>query len=191
VVNVHYFADALEAHVRARRGSPAIAISDERPQALETGGGLKHALPLLGPDPVWVANIDSVWIEAGASALAAMAGAWDPQIMDVCLLLAPTARSLGFHDSGDVFLGPDGAVRFKTPGELAPYVYVGVHIAKPQVVAEGPDGAFSLLPIWRELADRGRIFGVAPPGLWMHVGDPEARDAAEARLALAPTVAES
>src|SRR2546425_13299746 len=82
VVNVHYFADRLEAHVRARGGPPEILISDERPAALETGGGVKHALPLLGPDPIWVANIDSVWIEHDASALAAVANAWDPDRME-------------------------------------------------------------------------------------------------------------
>jgi MurNAc alpha-1-phosphate uridylyltransferase len=184
VVNVHAFADRLEAHVKARRDAPAIVVSDERPAALETGGGIKHALPLLGDDPIWVANIDSVWIEDGAPALAALAKAWDPQRMDVCLLLAPTATSLGFHDGGDVFLEPVGRVRFKAPGEMAPLVYVGAHIAKPSVVVDGPEGPFSLLPIWKDLAARGRIHGVAPAGLWMHVGDPAAREAAEARLAL-------
>jgi MurNAc alpha-1-phosphate uridylyltransferase len=185
VVNVHAFADRLEAHLMARQArglGPRIIISDERPQALETGGGIKHALPLLGEGPVWVANIDSVWIESGAPALDAVAAAWNSEAMDVCLLLASTAGSLGFHDTGDVFLD-DGVVRFKNPGETAPLVYVGVHICKPSVVADGPDGPFGLLPIWKRLTQTGRVHGVAPKGLWMHVGDPGARDAAEARLA--------
>ncbi|WP_035036412.1 N-acetylmuramate alpha-1-phosphate uridylyltransferase MurU [Caulobacter sp. AP07] len=186
VVNVHYFADRLEAHLAARQAkglAPRIVISDERPLALETGGGVKHALPLLGDDPIWVANIDSVWIEHGGSAVDAVARAWDPARMDVCLMLASTTASLGFHDSGDVFLGGDGAVRFKVPGETAPLVYVGVHICKPAVVADGPEGPFSLLPIWKALAAEHRVHGVAPDGLWMHVGDPGAVAAAEARLA--------
>jgi MurNAc alpha-1-phosphate uridylyltransferase len=103
--------------------------------------------------------------------------------MDVCLMLASTVGSLGFHDTGDVFLAEDGVVRFKNAGEIAPLVYVGVHICKPQVVAEGPDGPFSLTPIWKALAAEGRVHGVAPDGVWMHVGDPGARDIAEARLA--------
>jgi MurNAc alpha-1-phosphate uridylyltransferase len=74
-------------------------------------------------------------------------------------------------------------VRFKNAGEIAPLVYVGVHICKPQVVAEGPDGPFSLTPIWKALAADRRVHGVAPAGVWMHVGDPGARDIAEARLA--------
>lgn len=186
VVNVHAFADRLEAHLkeRAAKGlAPRIVISDERPQALETGGGLKHALPLLGEGPVWVANIDSVWIETGVPALDAMVAAWDPTRMDVCLMLAPTATSLGFHDSGDVFLEDDGAVRFKAAGETGPLVYVGVHICDPRIAADGPEGPFSLTPIWRRLAANHRVHGVAPDGLWMHVGDPDAKLAAEARLA--------
>jgi MurNAc alpha-1-phosphate uridylyltransferase len=186
VVNVHYFADRLEAHLAARMAKglgPRIVISDERPQALETGGGVKHALPLLGDAPIWVANIDSVWIEHGASAIDAVARAWNPATMDVCLMLASTTASLGFHHSGDLSLGDDGAVRFKDPGEIAPLVYVGVHICKPRVVANGPDGPFSLTPIWKALATEHRVHGVTPEGLWMHVGDPQAVLAAEAELA--------
>ncbi len=184
VVNVHAFADQLEAHLGGRGGRPpSIAISDERPRVLETGGGLKKALPLLGERPVWVANIDSIWLAGETPAMDLVAGLWDPAAMDVCLMLAPTATSLGFHDTGDVFLLEDGRLRFKEPGEIAPYVYVGVHIANPAIVADGPTGAFSLLPIWKALAEDGRVYGVAPPGLWMHVGDPMALRAAEARLA--------
>lgn len=185
VVNVHYFADLVEAHLAARQArglGPRIIISDERPQALETGGGIRHALPLLGEGPVWVANIDSVWIEQGVPAIDAVAAAWDPKRMDVCLMLAPTTGSLGFHDTGDVFLD-GGIVRFKDPGEIAPLVYVGVHICKPAITADGPEGPFSLLPLWKRLAADHRVHGVSPDGLWMHVGDPGARDLAEARLA--------
>ncbi len=184
VVNVHAFADRLEAHLAARQTKglgPRTVISDERAQALETGGGVKHALPLLGDDPVWVVNIDSVWIESGVPVLDAVAAAWDPDKMDVCLLLASTTGSLGFHDSGDVFLDGD-IVRFKDPGEMAPLVYVGVHICKPAITANGPDGPFSLTPLWKDIAAKGRVCGVAPEGLWMHVGDPGARDLAEAKL---------
>jgi MurNAc alpha-1-phosphate uridylyltransferase len=190
VVNVHYFAGQMEEHLATRAGrAPDITLSDERAQLLETGGGLKKAIPLLGEGPVWVANIDSVWIAGETPALDAVAEAWDPAQMDVCLMLAPTDTSIGFHDTGDVFLEDGGRLRFKEPGEIAPYVYVGVHIADPKVVADGPDGAFSLLPVWKTLAQSGRIRGVAPPGLWMHVGDPAARRVAEARLAEAAKAA--
>jgi MurNAc alpha-1-phosphate uridylyltransferase len=191
VVNVHAFADQLEAHLATRK-TPRIIISDERVEALETGGGLKKAIPLLGESPVWVCNIDAPWIEHGASALDAVAGAFDPARMDVCLLLAPTAESIGFHNTadgantGDVFRAADGRVRFKAPGEAAPFLYVGFQITKLDVVADGPEGPFGLLPIWKTLSTRGRIFGVPSPGLWMHVGTPEGLEAAEAIYASLP-----
>ncbi|WP_369062511.1 N-acetylmuramate alpha-1-phosphate uridylyltransferase MurU [Caulobacter sp. 73W] len=181
VVNVHYFADLMEAHL-AKRTDLRIVISDERAQALETGGGIKQALPLLPADAFWVANIDSVWIEDDGLALDTVARSWDPTRMDVCLLTASTGGSLGFHATGDLFLSETGKVRFKDQGETAPLVYVGVHIAKPSVVVDGPEGPFGLLPIWKGLTAQGRVHGVAPKGLWMHVGDPAAREAAEARL---------
>ena len=186
VVNVHAFADRLEAHLLARSATgvmPRLIISDERAEPLETGGGIKHALHLLPDTPFWVANIDSVWIDDDGQALEAVAAAWDPEHMDVCLLTASTAQSMGFHATGDLFLAGSGEVRFKDAGESAPLVYVGVHIAKPSVVSGGPDGPFGLLPIWKRLTETGRVHGVAPTGLWMHVGDPVARDQAEARLA--------
>jgi len=181
VVNVHAFADQLEAHL-ATRAQPKITVSDERAAALETGGGLKKAIPFLGAGPVWVSNIDTVALGGGAAALEALARAWAPETMDVLLLLAPTRTSLGFHDSGDVFLEPDGRVRFKAPGETAPSLYVGVHITDPAIVADGPAGPFSLLGIWKALAARGRVFGLSPEGLWMHVSDPAGKALVEARL---------
>ena len=127
-----------------------------------------------------MANIDAIWLDGAAGAIEQVVDLWDPARMDVCLMLAPTATSMGFHDTGDVFLEADGRVRFKAPGETAPYVYVGLHICKPGVVRHGPEGPFSLLPLWKALAEQGRIYGVSPPGLWMHVGDPRAREIAVA-----------
>lgn len=183
VVNVHYFADRLERRL-AGRARPRILISDERDRVLETGGGLKKAAPLLGPDPVFVANIDSVWTERGEPALAALARAFDPERMDACLLLAPLTAAMGFDGQGDAFLDGD-RLRFRGEASSAPYAYAGLHITKPQIVADGPDGPFSLMRVWRPLAEQGRLGGVVLDGFWMHVGDPAARDAAEARLAAA------
>ena len=180
VVNVHWFADRLEAHLAGRR-RPAIVISDEREQLLETGGGLKKARPMLGDAPVFVANIDSVWTDRG-DALGDLRRLWDPARMDVLLLLARREGSIGFEGRGDVFLADDGRLTFRGDAPEAPFAYMGVHVSKPQVVDDGPDGPFSLSPVWRRLADQGRLYGHVLDGDWMHVGDPEARDAAEARL---------
>lgn len=181
VVNVHYFADRLVAHLADRR-CPQVIISDERAQLLETGGGLKLARPLTGEEPIWVANIDSVWTEDGRPGLQVLADAWDPATMDVCLLCVPLARSMGFDGAGDFFRSEDGRLTFRNQAAGAPLAYMGVHICKPQIVDDQPDGPFSLTPIWRRLADQGRLFGAVLQGDWMHVGDPAARDAAEARL---------
>ncbi|WP_292036553.1 MULTISPECIES: N-acetylmuramate alpha-1-phosphate uridylyltransferase MurU [unclassified Brevundimonas] len=180
VVNVHWFADRLESHLAART-RPAITISDERDELLETGGGLKKARPLLGDDPVFVANIDSVWIDRG-DALADLIRLWDPERMDAALLLAKREGSIGFEGGGDFFLGDDGKLTFRGEAASAPFAYMGVHITRPDYADLGPDGAFSLSPLWRQSAAQGRLYGCVLDGDWMHVGDPQARDQAEARL---------
>jgi len=182
VVNVHWFADRLEAHLAKRSRGPAVAISDERAELLETGGGLKKARPLLGPQPVFVANIDSVWTDRG-DGLNQLARLWNPSIMDAALLLARREGSIGFEGDGDFFLGDDGRLTFRGEAPAAPYAYMGVHICRPDYVADGPDGPFSLSALWRRSAAAGRLCGCVLDGDWMHVGDPQARDAAEARLA--------
>lgn len=182
VVNVHWFADRLESHLAARGRGPEIIISDERETLLETGGGLKKAAPLLGDDPVFVANIDSVWVDRG-DALNQLARLWNPSIMDAALLLARREGSIGFEGDGDFFLGDDGKLTFRGDAASAPFAYMGVHICRPDYVADGPEGAFSLSQFWRRSAAAGRLYGVVMDGDWMHVGDPQARDEAEAKLA--------
>lgn len=182
VVNVHWFADRLEAHLAARGRGPEIVISDERAELLETGGGLKKASTLLGSDPVFVANIDSVWTDQG-DALADLSHLWDSQRMDAALLLAKREGSIGFEGDGDFFLADDGRLTFRGDAPSAPYAYMGVHICRPDYVADGPDGPFSLSQFWRRSAAEGRLFGCVLDGDWMHVGDPQARDEAEAKLA--------
>mgnify|MGYP002349746240 FL=1 len=181
VVNVHWFAERLEQHLAARGRGPQIVISDERAELLETGGGLKKARPLLGDDPVFVANIDSVWIDRG-DALGDLARLWNPETMDAALLLARREGSIGFEGDGDFFLADDGRLTFRGDAPSAPFAYMGVHITRPGYADQGPDGAFSLSPLWRRSAAEGRLFGCVLDGDWMHVGDPQARDEAEARL---------
>ena len=187
VVNVHAFADRLEAHLKARTDLD-IVISDEREALLETGGGLKKAAPLLGRGPIWVANIDSVWIEdtevrhGEGRAMRELAAAWDTDAMDAVLLLARMDRATGFDGAGDFFMDGDNRLTFRNDAPAAPLNYMGVHITRPDLVADVPEAAFSLSRIWRQSAPRGRLHGVVMQGDWMHVGDPAARDIAEARL---------
>lgn len=187
VVNVHYFADRLEAHLKAR--PEHIIISDERECLLETGGGLKRARPLLGDAPVWVANINSVWVadEAGdAPDLIRLAKSYDSTRMEAALMLAEMSRSYGFDGAGDFSKDLDGQLIFRGEKPTAPYAYMGVHITRPQIVDDQPDGlAFSLSPIWRSLAAQGRLYGSCLKGDWYHVGDPEAHRLTEARFCAA------
>ncbi len=180
VVNVHAFADRLEAHLAHRR-SPRIVISDEREQLLETGGGLKKARPLLGEAAIWMANIDSVWVER-SPVLEAVVQAWDPEAMDACLLLARMEQSVGFEGGGDAFLGADRRLSFRGDAPSAPYAYAGFQIVKPQIVDACPDGPFKMNLAWRPLALAGRLRGVVLDGLWIHVSDPSGQAAADARL---------
>jgi len=181
VVNVHWFADRLEQHL-AQRTAPKVVISDERALLLETGGGLKRARKLLGDEPCWVANIDSVWTQPTDN-LGALAEAWDPERMDVLLLLARREASIGFEGAGDFFLGDDGRLTFRGDAPSAPFAYMGVHITKPGIVADEPRGPFSLTRVWRRLAEQGRLYGQVLAGFWMHVGDPASRAEAAAKLA--------
>ncbi len=190
VVNVHAHADHLEAHLKARTGLPEIIISDERAQLLETGGGVVKALPLLGTGdvdaPIFICNIDAVWQEnesgLNESSLSSMLGAWDGAAMDDLLLLAPINETLGYAGAGD-FDASDAGVLSRRNGPRAPYVYAGVQIANLAPLESFKAVPFSRNKVWDLSLKSGRAYGVAMDGFWMHVGDPKARDEAEAILA--------
>ena len=182
VVNVHHFADRLESHLKPRT-APAITISDEREQLLETGGGLAKAAPLLGDQPIFVANIDSVWREdGGESELGKLARVFDPERMDALLLITPLENTLGFDGSGDFFRHEDGQLERRGDRPSAPYAYTGVQILHPRVLEGLPVEPFSTNLIWNTALEAGRLYGCVMDAFWMHVGDPEARDQAENRL---------
>jgi N-acetyl-alpha-D-muramate 1-phosphate uridylyltransferase len=181
VVNVHYLADLIEAHVRQRQ-QPRIQISDERGELLETGGGIKKALPLLGAEPFVLLNSDSLWIEGPRSNLTSLRRAWDADRMDLLLLVAPISQSLGYEGVGDFGMEPDGRLRRRGEGQTAPFVYAGVAILKPQLFADTPGGAFSLNLLFDRAIAAGRLYGLRLDGQWLHVGTPDSIAAAEERL---------
>ena len=183
VVNVHHFADQIQAHL-ARRRDLEILISDERTGLLDSGGGIKHAAALLGRDPIFVANIDSLWIEGAQRALETLKAAWDPARMDMLLLLVPRGQGIGFEGPQGFFRDAAGRLTHATALiPPTPFANVGFAIFDPTVLDPEPDGPFSIIPTWHRLQAQGRLCGVPMDGFWMHVGDPAARDAAEARLA--------
>jgi len=175
-------AELIETHLQGRR-RPQIVISDERGELLETGGGVKKALPLLPDAPFVLLNSDSLWIDAGPSNLAALRAAWDGERMDILLLVASVAESLGYEGRGDFFMDTGGRLARRRTQASAPYVYAGVAILKPQLFDDTPDGAFSLNLLFDRAIAADRLYGRALDGQWLHVGTPDAIAAAEERLA--------
>jgi MurNAc alpha-1-phosphate uridylyltransferase len=182
VVNVHHLADLVEAHLKARR-NPAILISDEREALLETGGGLKKALPLLGDEPFLTLNSDSLWIEGPQRNLTRLIEAWDPERMDILMLLALAATSVGYEGRGDFAMDAAGLLRRRKEREIAPFVFAGVAIVKPQLLADTPEGAFSANLLYDRSIEAGRLYGLRLDGQWLHVGEPRSIAAAEDSLA--------
>jgi len=178
VVNVHYLADLIERHVAAR-ARPSIAISDERRELLDTGGGVVKALPLLGDAPFFHINSDTIWIDGVRPNLTRLAEAFDRAAMDALLLLAPSAGSIGYDGRGDFNMAPDGRLRVRPERDVAPFVYAGAAILSPRLFDDAPVGAFSLTRLFANAIEAGRLHGLRLEGLWMHVGTPEAIVTAE------------
>jgi MurNAc alpha-1-phosphate uridylyltransferase len=181
VVNVHHFADQIEAHLMTRT-SPKITISDERGAILETGGGVQKALPQFGGRPFLVHNSDSVWAEGASANLRLLMNAWAPVSMSALLLLARRDSSLGYEARGDFHLDTQGRLKRKKPGGEAPYIYAGVAILKPQLFEGIAETAFSLNVVFDRAISENRLYGAVLDGTWMHVGTPEALIEAESHL---------
>jgi len=180
VVNVHYLPDQLEAHLAKRQGKPPeIIVSDERGVLLDTGGGVKKALPLLGHGPFFIHNADSVWSEGATPALSRMLRLGNPAAMDCLLLLAPVATSIGYAFKGDFGMGPDGRLARRAEGEVVPFAFAGVSLCDERLFKDAPEGRLSLNLLWDRALAKGKLYGVRLDGCWMHVGTPEALAEAE------------
>jgi MurNAc alpha-1-phosphate uridylyltransferase len=180
VVNVHHFAEKVRAHLAAR-AAPPIVVSDETGELLETGGGVRRALPLLGPAPFFALNADAVW--TGAAPCAELAAAWDAARMDALLLLVAREDARGYTRPGDFLLGADGRPARRGEAASAPYVYTGAQIIAPGAFADAPDGPFSTNLVWDRLLAARRLFAVVHRGAWVDVGTPAGLAEAEAALA--------
>ena len=186
VVNVHYLADALEAHLRNHGQDLEIVVSDERDQLLETGGGLVRALPLIDADPFLVVNSDNLWVDGAVDSLRLLAANWDEARMDALLLLVPLARAHCHKGQGDFHMSAAGALRRRKPGGVAPFVYTGVQIVSKRLLqGEMPDGPFSTNILWDRAIAAGRLFGAVHEGLWFDIGAPPNIKKAEEMLGLA------
>jgi MurNAc alpha-1-phosphate uridylyltransferase len=181
VVNVHYCADQIEAQLRGR-AAPQIIVSDEREAILETGGGVRKALPHLGKHAFIVHNSDSVWLDGARSNLGMLIGAWQPACMAALLLLARRDSSIGYESRGDFHLDESGLLKRRTLGEEAPYVFAGVSVLKPQLFDGIVDPTFSLNVVFDRAIAGNALYGAVLEGTWMHVGTPRALSEAESHL---------
>ena len=174
LVNTHYFADQLETHLAAY---PFVTCIREIPDILETGGGLKNALPQLGVGPVFTLNCDALWF--GENPLAMLKKQWKPDEMDGLLLLLKQSNALGYSGQGDFFLDKANKLQRRGAKPLAPYIYSGVQIIKTERLVEISEIDFSISVLWEKMIAAGRFCGVVSNGPWGDVGHPEGIKAAK------------
>ncbi len=183
VVNLHYRADMLRAHLSQRRDIE-IRYSSEDDALLDTGGGVVKALAHFQNEPFFILNSDSIWVEGYSSALPTMARFWDETRMDGLLLLASMVSALGYEGwRGDFRLSATGHVSRVPDRVISPFAFPGVQLVHPRLFAEPPAAVFSTNVMWDRAIAKQRLYGTRLDGVWLHVGSPQARDDAEAFIA--------
>jgi MurNAc alpha-1-phosphate uridylyltransferase len=179
VVNVHYLADAVEAHLATNPHGLEVVISDERSLLLETGGGMVRAEPLIDCDPFLAINSDNLWVDGPADTLKLLASHWDGSKMDALLLLVPHARAENHRGMGDFHMGRTGRLRRRDRSRVAPFVYTGIQMVSKRLLRDAPEGPFSTNVLWSRAIEEGRCYGAVHQGLWFDVGTPQAIKATE------------
>ena len=182
VVDVHYLADALEAHLAAQKRPFTIAVSDEREQLLETGGGMVKALPQLKGDPILIVNSDNIWTDGPQDSIRHLARHWDGEKMDALLLLICQASASGHGGRGDFHMDPAGKLSRRKPGHIAPFVYTGIQLISRRFLDNAPEGPFSTMVFWERAIAAGRLYGLSHMGQWFDVGTPASIGPTEAAL---------
>ena len=168
IVNTHYLAPLMENYIKAHH--PETLISCEE-ILLETGGGIKKALPLLGEKPFFTLNGDSIW--TSPESLRDMEHIWDEAKMDALLLVLPREKAHGYERRGDFFMSKEGALSRPVSTASAPFVYIGVQLVNPQLFQNAPEGAFSMNFLWDKALKSGRLYGYIHEGEWFHISKPE------------------
>ncbi len=182
VVNVHHLADQIEEHLSHRKQAPEIIISDERDALLGQGGGVEKALPHFKGHPFFAINSDALWVDEGSNALKKMASLYDPEKMDILLLVTPLKTAIGYDGQGDVFMDADGRLSWRGEADSAPYVYAGVQIITQGIFHDTPEGLWSLKMLYERAVLAGRLYGCVLDGHWMHVGTQDSITQSEQKL---------
>ena len=173
VVNVHHFPQMVKAHLTAR-ADPAVAISDETGQLLETGGGMVRAMPLLAADPFFCINSDNLWVDGPQDVFHQLSDAWKPDTMDALLLVVPHARAANNKGKGDFHMDANGRLTLRRSGRVAPFIYSGIQLVSQRLLRGAPEGPFGTMVLWQRAMEEGRLYGVSHLGLWYEVGSPDA-----------------
>ena len=177
VINTHHLADKIERHYKGYAGA-ALQFSREE-DLLETGGGVKKALSMLGPDPFFVVNGDAFWLNGPTDALGRLAGEWNAENMDALLMLHSTVDAYGYDGLGDFQCAADGRLIRRNEQELAPWLFAGVQILDPSTLRDAPEGSFSLNWVYDHALEAERLFGMVHDGEWFHIGTPDGLGEAE------------
>ncbi len=183
VVNAHWQAERLAAHLAGRAGPPCIRLRRE-PTLLDTGGSVAAALAAgaLGPAPFFVVNGDVLWLDGPRPALARLAENLDPARHDGLLLVHRTCQVRGEIGPGDFMVDPMGAIRWRREREVAPYVYSGIQLVRPALFQDAPAGRFGMSLLWSRAIAGGRLAAIVHDGLWFHLSAPPDLMAAETSL---------
>jgi N-acetyl-alpha-D-muramate 1-phosphate uridylyltransferase len=182
VVNTHHLGEVVHAHLE-KRDDLEILFSEEDP-ILETGGGIAHALPMLGEDPFFACNGDTLWLNGSQNAMTRMLKHWDSEKMDALLMLHSTVDAYGYNGLGDFCVDPLGLLSRRPESEVSPYLFTGVQILHPRLFKNSPEGAFSLNVLYDKAMENDRLYGMVHDGEWFHVGTPDALDEAESYMRL-------
>lgn len=184
VVNAHYRADQVEAHLAAHAGDFDVSISDERELLRDTGGGLVQALPMISDDPFICVNADNWWTNDGQNAISRLIAHWDAARMDVLMLLVPLATAYNSQGIGDFNMNADGRLSRRVGDAPAPYVWTGIQLLSKKLIVDPPSDVFSTNVFWDRAIAEGRCMGLVHEGMWFDVGYPAAIAATEERLGL-------
>jgi MurNAc alpha-1-phosphate uridylyltransferase len=167
VVNVSHHKEQLMDYLAVFK-SLSFKISEEA-EPLETGGGLKKALPLLGDGPIFTINSDIIWLDEKETALERLAQSWDDAKMDSLLLAQSKANAVG-HDKGEdhLFIRRENTIGWSE--NEAPYIIAGIGILHPRVLPDAPDGKFTVKTLWHRALAKNRLFCLPHHGQWFQTG---------------------
>ena len=172
VVNTHYLGRQIEDHLQSRT-DPAIVISSEADELLETGGGVAKALDNFGDDPFYVLNADILCLDGPTPSLARLAAAWNDDEMDGLLLLHSTVEAYGYRGDGDFEVDPLGKLERRAERGISPYLFTGIQMLHPRLFKAAPGGAFSINLLYDQAMESDRLYGIVHDGEWFHIGTPE------------------